>query len=136
MRFAWGQLRLAQAREVGAPVRLPASFDWLGNRYEWQPLVDCKGAFAIDVERIDTPPPDVALLGDLGRDEFLRAWTRLETTAKLMNQPILSALRRWSLSVPAIDRDEVVKVEGVHLRMRSGFWPEQNLIFTCGQRLD
>jgi hypothetical protein len=63
-------------------------------------------------------------------------WTRLETVAKLMNQPILCALRRWPLSVPAMDCDELVEVEGVLLRMRSGFWPGQNLIFTCGQRLD
>jgi hypothetical protein len=136
MRFAWGQLRLAQVSGVGALTRSPASCDWLGHRYEWKPLVNRKGALAIDVERIDTPLPDDVLCGDFGREDFLRAWTRLETVAKLMNQPILVALRRWPLSVPVMDRDELIEVEGVRLQMRSGLWPARNLVFTCGHRLD
>lgn len=130
MRFAWGQLTESDARTAPHP----ASYDWKNTRFIWQPAHIAGTRFAFDVERLDTPPPDLSLPCEL--PDFLRAWTRLEVLAKLTDEPVLALARREALTVPPCGEPYVCRdAAGETYRLRTGIWTERHLIFTCGYRV-
>jgi hypothetical protein len=132
MRFAWGTL-LESAND---DARRPASYDWEGTRYVWEPATESGSHAAFDVERLDTPPPELALSASLSHRDFLTAWTRLEVLAKLANEPILTRLRHDALVVPPLHATyRHTESSGATYQLHSGFWAERQIVFTCGYRV-
>jgi hypothetical protein len=132
MRFAWGTLLESSAKAA----RQPASYDWKGTRYLWKPSTQTSHPGAFDVERMDTPASDLALVASLSHPDFLKAWTRLEVLAKLSGEPVLARLRRDALIVPPLDASYLhTESSGATYQLHSGVWAERQLVFTCGFRV-
>lgn len=132
MRFSWGTL----LESAEGAVHRPASYDWNGARYVWDPKMAPRGHAALDVERLDTPPSDLSLAPSLSHRDFLHAWTRLEVLAKLADEPILARLRRDALVIPPLNTGyRHTDSAGATFLLHSGVWTERQLVFTCGYRV-
>jgi hypothetical protein len=90
VQFPWGHI-VRDPRPLGRG--RPAAYDWRGVRYEWHPSLDARVRKAFDVERLDTPRPQVLIPKGWDTVTFLSAWTRAEATCKLLDMPILLWLR-------------------------------------------
>lgn len=129
MHFAWGNL--VECGDRTSPH--PASYDWKNTRFVWRPAHVAGTRFAFDVERLDTPAPQLELPCEL--PDFLRAWTRLEVLAKLTDEPVLALARREALSVPPLGASYLCSsLNGARYQLHTGLWPERQLLFTCGYR--
>lgn len=132
MRFTWGTL-LESADDTA---HRPASYDWVGTRYVWDPAVASSSSAALDVERLDTPLVDLAASSSLSHHDFLRAWTRLEVLAKLAEEPILARFRREALVVLEFDVTyRHTEPSGATYVLYSNVWDERQTVFTCGYRV-
>ncbi len=130
MKFDWGLLFCDYRPVKRTAQRLPASHDWRGTRYEWEPTF-VEGQAALDVERLDTPLPAI-VPGELVGNEFWAAWTRAEALCKLFNVPILHWIRTQPLAVPAFQAATLAMPDThPNCRTYTGFWAEKNLMFTC-----
>jgi hypothetical protein len=136
MRFPWGRLAVDRRPAASQASYFPAAHDWRGTRYLWIPRPEIGTTRALDVEHLDTPTPSAVLLERRALPEFLRAWTRLEVLAKLLDEPVLACLRRLPLTVPSLDQEEHYHHDGRRFALRSGVWSSRKLVYTCGFRWD
>jgi hypothetical protein len=135
--FAWGSLSKGNRHVKSSPPRqLPASYDWRGSRFAWEPECSAGADLALDVERLDTPLPADIMAQGLPVESFLRAWTRIEAIAKLRHEPVLACYLSESLVVPELGTPYVIRSSsGPPLHLLTGVWLEMQLVFTCGKRL-
>jgi len=133
MKFDWGLLSCNSRATGREGRRLPASHDWRGARYEWEPDERIRSKAAFDAERLDTPLPMMPSLSQgLAANEFWAAWTRAEALSKLFDVPVLHWIRTQPFAVPVMTTAAPVLMEaGRKCWTYTGVWSGKNLIFTC-----
>ena len=99
------------------------SYDHRGVRYGWWPGLDL-ASVALDVELKDNRAGEIIRRRyAIGEDDFLARWTMTEVLAKLLDEPILSLIKRHGLVSASRDWiDASAAVPGDLRRVHGAVW--------------